>query len=174
MTNQPEYVGRISARTISAKNVVAGLQARGSTDPSIILALAKQVRSGSIDADQLTADNIVSGTQIDETSSDGSLGDLLADVRSLREALEKLDTTDVEVLNADEHADATTAITALERELEKPEPQGRRVTRLISGASDILESGASAAEKAGKLTTTLSGVVMQAAALWQSIHHLFG
>jgi hypothetical protein len=163
--------GRISARSIQAQNVVLGAQLNGAADAQLIMQVARRVRSGDIEADEIGAINVVSGLQLlnNPAPTAEQISDVLEKIRTGinegKEVLASVPETDVE--------DLMREVKATQDELTKPDPSPGRVKRSVETINDTLSDCASAAENAGKLTTTLSGLALQAALLWQSVQHFF-
>jgi hypothetical protein len=169
-----EESGHIAARNIKAENVVLGIQSFDASDARQIMDAARRLRTGSIKADEISAINIVSGVQIYDRSEQVSVSALQDQIKSIRDQLASLDTDSSDFVTPDDRDDALADLDKLRQELAKDEPQASRTKRITANVNDVLDGSASAAENAGRLTTALSTLALQGAALWQSVQQFFG
>jgi DNA repair exonuclease SbcCD ATPase subunit len=175
VSNPSNGDGRIVARTIRGQNVISGVQAFNPGDPTSIAEIARNLRAGSITAEEIQAVNIVTGIQLTNEADDSkSIDALYNQVRALKLQIERLDAQNQSLLGTDDRDDLISEIHKLETELRSEEPRSSRARRTATNISDIIGASASAAENAGKLTTTLSGLALQGAALWHAIQQFFG
>jgi hypothetical protein len=172
-TNQEQ--GGIQAKHIQADNIVSGTQIQGG-DPqqaAALVQLAQAIRRGEISADEIIAQNIVTGLQYISDPAQASAEDLRQEVMALRARVEQ-------AFDAHEFADPADAedtresLAAAETELSKPHPSGNRIIRRLDEANTILTKSAQAAETAGKLGAMVLKLAPVAAAVWQIAQRIFG
>ncbi len=173
MANEGE-AGGIRAKHIDATNVVEGLQIRGGDAQAAerLVGLARAIRRGSVTADAIKAENLVSGLQFITDPVRATPGDLRREVAALRERVDQAvaagefaDSTDAE--------DVQDALAQTEEDLAAPEPRGNRVLRKVDEVNDILTQTAEAAEKVGNLHAQVINLAPIAATIWQVAQRLF-
>lgn len=175
MSEQQSTGGQISARTIQAENIVSGVQAFDVADAQALLSVARNVRAGNVTAEEIRAANVVAGLQITNESQEAanSTAAISAQLDKVRSSLASLDEQSHSLISPRDQSDLNDEISKLAQELDDDAPTLTRIRRTATNISDIIDSSATAAERAGKLTTSLSGLALQGAALWHLVSQLF-
>ena len=173
MPPQDERAG-IYAKRIDATNVVQGTQIQGTAEqPEQLLALARDLRLGRIEAEDIKATSVVTGLQVVSDPSRATIDELRQEVSQLRADIDELvaggafrDSADAEDLSA--------AANAAEKELNSEVPSGGRVVRKLAEVSDIINRGAEVTESVEQVGTRLAKLAPVAAVLWQLAQRLLG
>lgn len=163
--------GGIHARHIEAQNVVAGVMASPEAlqHAGDLVKLARAIERGGISADTIKAQNVVDGVYI---PSAHTADELRQEVTKLIEQVQTAIAAG-EIANAGDAEDVTAALDAAETELAKPEPGGRRVTRHLQTAADILTGAADVAVGAQKVGLAVIKLAPVAMMLWKLAENLF-
>jgi hypothetical protein len=166
--------GGIHARTIEAENVVDGVHLQGGVpaDVEALVGLAQAIQRGSITADEIRAGNVVSGVLFVAGKPPVNHAELRAEVAALREQVQQAIAAG-EVADAGDAEDVTDALAKTEAELEKPEPNGKRVVRHLESATDILTGVAKSAAAARNVGWQIVKLAPVAAALSQLAQAIF-
>jgi hypothetical protein len=157
--------GGIRARRIEAENVVNGvmLPAQALEQAEGLVALTRAIERGGIEADEIKARNVVEGLLVTELRT---VDDLRQEVGALRQQVQAALEAG-EVADAGDAADVAEALETAEAALAEPEPQGRRVTRKLKEAADVLAGAAEAATAAGKASQAVIKLAPVAMMLWK-------
>jgi hypothetical protein len=168
-------VGGIQAGRVEAENVVSGVQVQGGSaaDAAGLARLAQAVRPGGITADQIVAGHVVSGLQFLAGPPPATSGELAREVAALRREVAQA-AAQGEMESAGDAEDAQDALEKAEAELQKPEPDGKRVARHLEIAAEILASSARVAQAAGQVGLQILKLAPIAAALVQLAGRIWG
>ena len=166
--------GGIHAGRIEADNVVDGVQVQGGTPEraAALVEAARAIQRGGITADEIKAGNVVSGLQFLTGKPPEDQTELLAEVAALRAQVQQA----IAAGGVDDEGDAedvTDALAKTEAELEKPEPNGRRVVRHLESATEILTGAAESVEAARNVGWQIIKLAPVAAALAQLAQAIF-
>ena len=166
--------GGITADRIEADNVVDGVQMQGGTleMAANLVQAAKAIQRGGITAKEIKAGNVVSGLQFLTGKPPESQAELRAEVAALREQVQQAIAAG-EVADAGDAEDVTDALVKTEAELEKPDPNGRRIVRHLESATDILTGVAESVEAARSVGWQIIKLAPVAAALAQLAQAIF-
>lgn len=167
--------GGIRAGKIDAENVVDGVQIRGGDAASAaeLIRLASEIRRGGITADEIRAGNVVTGLQYIADPAAAGMDDLRREVAALRERLESA-AADGDFPDETDAEDAVGEIAAVETELEKPEPAGKRIVRRLNALSDILTQSGEMLQAAGNVKSKVMELLPYAAAVGLTAQAMFG
>ena len=151
----------------------ANLQGGSAADAA---ALTREIMSGGITVDEVTRSNkLTVGLHHIADPASATLDDLRQEVAALREQLAALSAE--ASLNSEESQDAEEAATDLataHAELAKAEPHKGRVLRNLKKATEVLTTGAEAAEAGEKVGGTLLKLAPLAALVYQLAQRLLG
>jgi hypothetical protein len=175
MSDQSREASGIYARRIGADNVVHGTQIQGD-DKQVsenLIALARDIKGGRIEADQIAAKNLVSGLQYITNPTSATAEDIKNEVRELRIQLDAA-IAKREIADPNDQTDVRTAISAVESELDTGEPNGSRITRKLSEITDILVRTSKLSDAAGTLSSSIAKLAPIAATIGLAAQHLFG
>ena len=166
--------GGIRAERIEAENVVDGVQLQGGTPEMAanLVQAAKAIQRGGITAKEIKAGNVVSGLQFLTGKPPETQAELRAEVAALREQVQQALAAQ-EIADAGDAEDVTDALAKTEAELEKPEPNGRRVVRHLESATDILTGVAESTAAARNVGWQIIKLAPVAAALAQLAQAIF-
>jgi hypothetical protein len=166
--------GGIHADRIEAENVVDGVQVQDGTpgDADQLVELAQAIRRGGITAGEIKAGNVVSGLQFLTGAPPEMPADLQREVAALRRQVAQA-IADGEIASAGDAEDVTDALDKAEAELEKSEPEGRRVIRKLKTAAEILTGTAETAQAARNVGLEVIKLAPVAAALVQLAQTIF-
>jgi predicted RNA-binding Zn ribbon-like protein len=166
--------GGIHADRIEADNVVDGVQLQGGTPEMAanLIQAAKAIQRGGITAKEIKAGNVVSGLQFLTGKPPETQADLRAEVAALREQVQQAIAAG-EVADAGDAEDVTDALAKTEAELEKSEPNGKRVVRHLESATDILTGVAESTAAARNIGWQIIKLAPLAAALAQLAQAIF-
>jgi hypothetical protein len=127
----------------------------------------------SIHANEIHAENVISGVQFVGTPSQATIEDLQQQSAALQNQLAAA--IDVGVLSDPADAvDARNALAAAQAELDKPEPNGWRVVRKLAEVTEILAGAAEVTEAMAGAGTQLVKLAAMANALWKLASKRFG
>jgi hypothetical protein len=175
MAEQSDERPGIFASDIQAENVVSGAQVLGDvgTDSAQLVALAREIRSGRIDARQIRAQNVVSGLQYIKNPANATVPQLRNELAVLRRRLDEVVAAG-EFEDGTESADAINALDAAQKELQANAGKGSRVIRKLAELTDIVTSVAERASRAGKAVSGVSALAPLVATVWQIAQRLLG
>jgi hypothetical protein len=167
-SSRHEQKGGIRAGRIEAENVVDGVQVQGGTSAGAgdLVELARAIQSGGITAGEIKAGNVVSGLQFLAGRPPETRGELRQEVAALRRQVEQAVAAG-EFTSRGDAEDVTGALQAAETELNRPQPDGRRVARKLRSAAEVLTGAAEAATAARKVGVEIIRLAPVAAALYQ-------
>jgi hypothetical protein len=164
----------IYAKRIEATNVVEGAQLQGAVEqPEQLVALARDLRRGRIEAEDIKATSVVTGLQFISDPSRVTVDELRQEVARLRADIDEL-VHGGYVADGGDAADLAAAASAAEEELNSGSPSGNRVVRKLAEVSDILSRGAEMAESVERVGGRLAKLAPVAAVLWQLAQRLLG
>jgi hypothetical protein len=161
---------------LQAKNVVAGVQIQGGTgeDSAVLVALAKDIRAGGVDARRIVAENVVSGLQFIKDPDRATVADLEKGLATLAERLDEAIAAGEFAGDAADREDAVSALEGARTELGRERPSGSRILRRLGELTDIVTAVADRAEQAGTAVSKLAGLAPMAATIWQVAQRLLG
>lgn len=163
----------IKAKRIEAENI-AEVQLFGTDAETAasLVALAREIQHGTIEADVIQAKNI-GVIQHFADPEQPTLDELRRAMEELRAELAAAIEAGV-VESAGDAEDLRSGADTAAAELAKPEPDGSRVTRRLGEVAEILTKGAEAAQAAGKVGVELAKLAPAAMMLWKLAQAYFG
>jgi hypothetical protein len=166
--------GGIHADRIEADNVVDGVQTQGATpeDAGRLVELAQAAQHGGITAGEIEAGSVVSGLQFLTGAPPETPAALQREVAALRQQVKQAITAG-EVTSAGDAEDVTDALDKAEAELDKPEPDGKRVVRKLETTAEILTGAAETAQAARNVGLQIIKLAPVAVALHQLAQAIF-
>lgn len=167
-------MGGIHADRIEAENVVDGVQMQGGApeDAAHLVSLAQAIRRGGISADEIRASSVVSGLQFLTGKPPETRDELREEVAALRTQVAQA-VADGEMPSPADAEDVTDALDKAQTELEKPDPDGKRVVRTLTNAAEILTGTAEAVQAARNVGWQVLKLAPVAAALVQLARAIF-
>lgn len=174
-SNQGGKTGGIRAGKIVADNVVDGVQVQGGETASAaeMIRLAGAIRSGGITAKEIQAGNVVTGMQYIADPASATVDDLRKEIGALREQVEGAKEAG-DFPDENDAEDAVLELSEVARELEKPEPVGKRIVRRLNNLSDILTQSGEVLQAAGNVKSKVIELLPYAAAVGVTAQAVFG
>jgi hypothetical protein len=165
--------GGVRARgNIEADNIVTGVQVQGAAAQTAreLLELAKDIASGSVEAQDIVAKNIVTGLQyLGQGGTEPNREQFQQELNALREQLAQAIAAG-EIEDEDDAEDVQTALDRTIKQTQAETPVTEKITTNLDRAATIITRVATVAESAGKF----QAAIIKLAPIATALKHLAG